>query len=172
MQNPDQWLKIAAATLAVGLVAIVGDSLRERLVNVGDTAPQFAITSDRGTKLSRTDFGGKLLVLNFWATWCPPCVNELPSLNAMARALAAKGIVVVGISIDQDEKAYKAFTQRFKLAFETARDPEANISSEYGTFKIPETYVITPDGKVVEKFISDRDWMDPALLKRLEGYVR
>ncbi len=172
MQNPDQWLKIAAATLAVGLVAIVGDSLRERLVNVGDTAPQFAITSDRGTKLSRTDFGGKLLVLNFWATWCPPCVNELPSLNAMARALAAKGIVVVGISIDQDEKAYKAFTQRFKLSFETARDPEANISSEYGTFKIPETYVITPDGKVVEKFISDRDWMDPALLKRLEGYVR
>ena len=172
MQNPDQWLKIAAATLAVGLVAIVGDSLRERLVNVGDTAPQFAITSDRGTKLSRTDFGGKLLVLNFWATWCPPCVNELPSLNAMARALAAKGIVVVGISIDQDEKAYKAFTQRFKLSFETARDPEANISSEYGTFKIPETYVITPDGKVVEKFISDRDWMEPALLKRLEGYVR
>ena len=66
MQNPDQWLKIAAATLAVGLVAIVGDSLRERLVNVGDTAPQFAITSDRGTKLSRTDFGGKLLVLKCW----------------------------------------------------------------------------------------------------------
>lgn len=172
MQNPDQWLKIAAGTLAVGLVAIVGDSLRERLVNVGDTAPQFAITSDRGTKLSRTEFGGKLLVLNFWATWCPPCVNELPSLNAMARALAPKGVVVVGISIDQDEKAYKAFTQRFKLSFETARDPEANISSEYGTFKIPETYVITSDGKVVEKFISDRDWMDPALLKRLEGYVR
>lgn len=169
---PAKWLKLAAAALTVVLLAVVYDALRERLVNVGDTGPQFAITSDRGTKLTRSDFGGKVLVLNFWATWCPPCISELPSLNAMARTLAPKGVVVVGVSIDQDEKAYKAFVQRFKLSFETARDPEASISSEYGTFKIPETYVIGPDGKVLEKFVSDRDWMDPAILKRLEGYAR
>lgn len=172
MQKTDKWLRIAAGVLALALVAVVADSLRERIVNTGDTAPSFSVTTDRGTKISRADFKGKLLVLNFWATWCPPCISELPSLNAMAKTLAPKGVVVLGISVDHDEKAYKNFLQRFNLAFETTRDGEAAISSEYGTFKYPETYIITPDGKVVEKVIADRNWMEPAILQRLEGYIK
>lgn len=172
MQIPDRWLKISAGVLALALVGLIGDSMRERLVNVGDKAPNFAVTSSRGTQMTRANFGGKLLVLNFWATWCPPCIAELPSLNQMARTLGPKGVVVLGISVDQDKKAYDDFLRRFKLSFEVAHDPAADIASEYGTFKYPETYVITPDGTVVEKFIADRDWMEPALLKRLESHIR
>jgi len=172
MQIPDRWLKISAGVLALALVGLIGDSMRERLVNVGDKAPNFAVTSSRGTQMTRASFGGKLLVLNFWATWCPPCIAELPSLNQMARTLGPKGVVVLGISVDQDKKAYDDFLRRFKLSFEVAHDPSADIASEYGTFKYPETYVITPDGTVVEKFIADRDWMEPALLKRLESHIR
>ena len=76
---------------------------------MGDTAPEFTITTDNGRTVSPPDFGGKLLVLNFWATWCPPCVQEMPSLNQFQKSLADKGVVVLGISVDKDEKAYKAF---------------------------------------------------------------
>jgi peroxiredoxin len=80
----------------------------------------------------------------------------------MARTLAPKGVVVLGISVDQDKKAYDDFLRRFKLSFEVAHDPAADIGPpEYGTFKYPGTYVITPDGTVVGRFLlADRDWME------------
>ena len=70
-------------------------------------------------------------------------------------------MVVVGVSIDKNEAAYRAFVERNQIAFETARDGDARTSASFGTFKFPETYVITPDGTVVEKYISDRDWTSP-----------
>ena len=158
--------------LTLALVAVVASTLRDRLVVAGDSAPDFTVTTDRGQKLSLDNFGGKVLVLNFWATWCPPCISELPSLNAMAGELKDSGVVVLGISVDKDEAAYQRFLKKVKLNFETSRDPKAEISSEYGTFKYPETYVIDREGKVLEKFIADRDWMDPQILARLRGYAR
>ena len=68
------------------------------------------------------NFGGKVLVLNFWASWCPPCVQETPSLSAFAAEYANKGVVVLGISVDKDEKAYRGFLQKFQPAFQTARE--------------------------------------------------
>ncbi len=164
-------LQAGALVLLAGLCFVVADSHRERLVLVGDSAPRFQVTTDKGTKISRTDFGGKLLVINFWATWCPPCVDEMPSLQAMAQQLGPKGVVVLGVSVDKNEASYKRFLQQARIQFETARDPEAGISAEYGTFKYPETYVINRDGKVVQKHIGPRDWMEPGLLKSLESLL-
>jgi len=115
--------------------------------------------------MTPSDFGGKLLVLNFWATWCPPCIEELPSLNAFQQQFAGKGVVVLGISIDKDEKAYHDFLTRARVSFLTARDPEATISHEYGTFKVPETYIIDTKGKVVRKIISNTDWMNERMIQ-------
>ncbi len=168
----DKALRAAILLLTLALVAVVASTLRDRLVVAGDSAPDFSVTTDRGQKVSLDNFGGKVLVLNFWATWCPPCISELPSLNAMAGELKNSGVVVLGISVDKDEAAYQRFLKKVKLNFETSRDPKAEISSEYGTFKYPETYVIDREGKVLEKFIADRDWMDPQILARLRGYAR
>jgi thiol-disulfide isomerase/thioredoxin len=104
------------------------------------------------------DFGGKLLVLNFWATWCPPCIQETPSLNQFAREFSGKGVVVLGISVDRDEKAYRAFLQKYTPAFLTARD--LKIHEDYGTFMYPETYIINAQGKVLLKLAEPEDWMD------------
>ena len=125
------------------------------VTNAGDTAPEFTVTTDDGKTITRDNFGGKLLVLNFWASWCPPCVEETPSLEEFARELGPEGVVVLGISNDRNEKLYRRFIQQFGITFETARDPEANISASYGTFQIPETYLIDRNGKVVEKVISN-----------------
>lgn len=157
--------------LAGALVWIVSGTLEVRIINAGDTAPNFSVVTEQGKTITRSDFGGKLLVLNFWASWCPPCISELPSLNQFAQEYKSQGVVVLGISIDKNERLYKNFLQQRQVAFDTARDPEANISASYGTFQIPETYVIGRDGKVLEKVISDQDWMDPQFLARIKGML-
>jgi len=78
-------LQLGALALLAGLCFVIADSHRERLVSEGDTAPRFQITTDKGKQITRADFGGKILIVNFWATWCPPCVDEMPSLAAMAQ---------------------------------------------------------------------------------------
>jgi peroxiredoxin len=164
-------LQTAALILLLPLGWLIWDSLQERLVGEGDRAPSFQVTTDRGKTITRSEFGGKVLVLNFWATWCPPCIDELPSLNAMAERMGPKGVVVLGVSVDKNEQAYKNFVQRARIQFETARDPDAGISGDYGTYKYPETYVISRDGKVVRKYVGPRDWMSSEVLRDLESQL-
>lgn len=168
----DKALRAGILALTVALVAVVALTLREHVVVAGDSAPGFEIATDSGKKVSIENFGGRLLVLNFWATWCPPCISELPSLNAMATELKSSGVVVLGVSVDKDKEAYEKFLRKVRLNFETARDPEAEISSDYGTTKYPETYIVSRDGKVLEKFIADQNWMSPEILERLRGYAK
>jgi cytochrome c biogenesis protein CcmG/thiol:disulfide interchange protein DsbE len=157
--------------LAAALIWVVSGTLQERITNAGDKAPDFKIVSDSGRTYTRTDFGGKLLVLNFWASWCAPCVEEVPSLDAFQRTMATDGVVVLGVSIDTNEKRYKQFLDRFHVNFPTARDPNADISSSYGTFQIPETYIIDRTGRVREKIISNQNWMDPQFLARVKAML-
>jgi peroxiredoxin len=164
-------IQAAAALLLVGLCFLIADSLRETVVSVGDRAPSFAITTDSGKRITNADFGGKVLVLNFWATWCPPCVDEMPSLQAMAQQLAPKGVVVLGVSVDKNPAAYQRFLRQARITFATARDPQSDISAEYGTFKYPETYVIDSTGRVRQKHIGPRDWLDPELVKSIESLL-
>lgn len=164
-------IQMAALVLLAGLAFVVANSLYERVVAVGDKAPRFTVTTDKGRQLSTSEFGGKVLVVNFWATWCPPCIDELPSLQNLAKELGPKGVVVLGVSVDKNEATYKRFLEQARISFETSRDPEAFISADYGTFKYPETYVIDSTGKVRQKHIGPRDWMEPALIKSIEGLL-
>jgi peroxiredoxin len=164
--------RILLSLLAVLFVAFgwtIHDTFEQRIVDVGDKAPDFAVTTESGRKITHTDFGGKLLVLNFWATWCPPCIEEMPSLNAFAGQMRDDGVVVLGVSIDTNEQAYKRFVQSNRLAFQVARDPGADIPAEYGTFRWPETYVIDRSGKVVRKYIGPKNWMDPQIVKEVRS---
>jgi cytochrome c biogenesis protein CcmG, thiol:disulfide interchange protein DsbE len=110
-------------------------------------------------------------VLNFWATWCPPCVEEMPSLNELARRFEGKGLVVLGVSVDKDENAYRQFLTRMKIAFPTARDPEQKINQEYGTVQYPETYIIDAQGKVIDKIISAVNWTDDKMVNHVQSLL-
>jgi len=167
----DRIFVAAIVLLAAALVWVVSGTLQDRVINAGDTAPDFKIVGDDGRTYTRKDFGGKVLVLNFWASWCAPCVQEAPSLQAFGQELRGDGVVVLGVSIDTNEKRYKQFLQRFRVTFPTARDPEANVSSSYGTFQIPETYVIDRTGKVREKIISNQNWVDPVFVARVKAML-
>src|SRR5690348_13029977 len=159
--NIDRYLRVAIVLLLVTFVYTIYAAIHERVVVAGDTAPEFTITADNGRTVSVPNFGGKLLVLNFWASWCPPCVQETPSLSQFAQQFADKGVVVLAVSVDKDEKAYRAFLQRFHPSFLTARD--FKIHEDYGTFMYPETYFIDAQGKVIRKIAEGADWSDPQL---------
>jgi cytochrome c biogenesis protein CcmG, thiol:disulfide interchange protein DsbE len=171
MQNPkaDRVLRALLFLSFVAFLFVIKDSFRERIVEAGDDAPNFTVTTDTGRTITRTDFGGRVLVLNFFASWCEPCIQELPSLDEFARATKDSGVVVLGVSIDKNEGAYKDFVRRFSPAFPTVRDPEANIPTEFGTFMWPETYVIDRTGKVVRKEIGPKNWMDPQLVNSIRA---
>jgi peroxiredoxin len=159
------------AVLLVALGFVVVDAFRDKVINVGDKAPDFQITADNGRPLARSNFGGRLLVLNFWATWCPPCIEEMPSLDKFQRRLANSGVVVAGVSVDTNERAYRELLRKTNVSFLTARDPEARISSSYGTFKFPETYVIDGKGTVLRKIVGPTDWMAPEMLSYIQSLL-
>ena len=167
----DRILIFSIGVLLVALAGVIAASFREKVISVGDKAPDFSIATDDGRRVSRDDFGGRLLVLNFWATWCPPCIQELPSLNEFQRQLRSSGVVVLGVSVDQNEAAYRAFLQRANVGFLTARDPQAAISAEYGTFKYPETYIISADGRVLQKHIGPEVWTDEKLINSIRALL-
>ena len=141
------------AVLAAGLAVLVYPTLETPLVNPGDASPVFSVKNEQGRTMTPTDFGGRVLVLNFWASWCEPCIQEFGDLNRFAQETAGQGVVVLGVSADRSEKAYKRFLQSYQPSFATSRDPDADIAATFGTFAFPETYVIDKNGKVVKKII-------------------
>ena len=110
-----------------------------------------------------SDFKGKVVVLNFWATWCPPCVEEAPALNHLQQRIASRGGIIIGVSIDDDPEKYEKFLKDFGVPFPTWRDPSSKVMHDYGTIMIPETYIIDRHGRIARKIIGPQRWDSPEL---------
>jgi cytochrome c biogenesis protein CcmG, thiol:disulfide interchange protein DsbE len=130
---------------------------------IGNEAPNFTV-QDADRKVTLADYRGKVVVLNFWATWCPPCVEEMPSLVQMQQRLKDKGVTVLAVSLDADEGAYRKFLKDHAVNLITVRDPDLKSSDLYGTFKYPETYIIDRNGVLQRKFIGAVNWNDPEVV--------
>jgi cytochrome c biogenesis protein CcmG/thiol:disulfide interchange protein DsbE len=148
------------------LHALAGCYSGSRPPRIGTNAPDFTVQdSDRTVTLS--SLRGQVIVLNFWATWCAPCVEEVPSLVEMQRKMKAKGITVVAVSIDVDESAYHRFVKDHGVNLLTVRDPDQKTPKLYGTMGWPETYIIDRDGVMRRKFIGAVDWTEPEVTEFL-----
>ncbi len=133
---------------------------------IGTAAPDFTLQDSQNT-VTLSQFHGQVVVLNFWATWCAPCVEEIPSLVEMQRRMKAKGVTVLAVSVDVDEGAYKQFVKDHNVNLMTVRDPSGKSNGLYGTFKFPETYVIDRNGVMRRKFIGAVDWTEPEITEFL-----
>ncbi len=153
--------------LALSMIAFAtGCYSGSRPPHVGSAAKDFSLRdSDRNVTLAQ--FRGQVLVLNFWATWCPPCEEELPSLMRMQDSLRARGVTVLGVSIDVDGDAYHRFLKQRGVNFLTIRDPEQKIATMYGTAGWPETYIIDRQGVMRRKFVGPVDWTSPEVVDYL-----
>ena len=152
-------LALAAVVFLFGLSGCYSNSRPPR---IGSNAPDFTVQdSDRTVALNQ--FHGQIVVLNFWATWCPPCVEEMPSLVEMQRRMKAKGVTVVAVSIDVDEGAYRQFLRQHGVDLLTVRDPGQKTPGLYGTHGWPETFIIDRNGVMRRKFIGAVDWTEPEI---------
>ena len=145
------------------LLTLSGCYSGSRPSRIGAAAPDFTVRdSDRTVTLSQ--LRGQVVVLNFWATWCPPCLEELPSLVRMQQRMKSHGVIVLAVSVDADENNYRRFLKDHDVNLLSVRDPDQKSSGLYGTFKFPETYVIDRNGVVRRKFIGAVDWTEPEVI--------
>jgi len=155
------------ASIAGATVFFILHSHRPGPVQVGSTAPDFSLPRLDGRNISLRDFRGRVVVLNFWATWCPPCVEEMPSLISFANQMDAQGITVLGVSVDYDTEALGKFVAGSGIRFPILQDRDQKTANRYGTFMYPETYIIDRNGRISEKLIGPKDWQDPGIVGRV-----
>jgi len=129
-------------------------------VKKGDAAPDFSLPTLKGNSARLADYKGKVVFLNFWATWCPPCRDEMPSMEALYKRLQGRAFEMLAVSIDTSgEDVVREFVTEFGLTFPVLLDPKNELSRLYGLTGVPETYIIDGDGVVALKIIGARDWM-------------
>jgi cytochrome c biogenesis protein CcmG/thiol:disulfide interchange protein DsbE len=131
---------------------------------IGKPAPDFTVT-DNGRSIQLSAYRGKVVVLNFWASWCPPCIEEIPSLNQLQHQMPQ--LVVLAVDVDEDPEAYRQFLVEHRVDFTTIRDAQRRSNALYGTVRFPESFVIDRHGQVLRKFISAQDWTSPEILNYL-----
>lgn len=155
------WTALAAACAIV--VAFAMPSYRQGEASIaGKRAKNFTLDLS-GKPGHLSDFRGKVVVLNFWATWCKPCIEETPALNKLQAYIDSRGGVVLGVSVDEDSEAYGRFLKDQKVVF-AADHASWEIAHEYGSFMVPETYIIDRQGRIARKIIGPQQWDSPDML--------
>ncbi|HVN85061.1 MAG TPA: TlpA disulfide reductase family protein [Candidatus Binatia bacterium] len=149
---------VGAAIIAVGLIAATWFGAKPAR-HTGFPAPDFSAADLRGSVQRLSDYRGKIVFLNVWATWCPPCRMEMPSMEQLYRRFKDRDFVMLAVSQDTDgPAAVRALVEQVGVTFPVLIDPDGEVSRRYGVTGYPETFVIDRDGKVIEHFIGPEDW--------------
>lgn len=156
--------KFAVVALAA-FVVLLASCRNSQPAQIGTQAPDFTV-GDGDKTVSLSQLRGKPVVLNFWATWCPPCVEEVPSLVQMQKQMGDK-VVVLAVSTDVDKDGYKKFVEKNMPGMLTVRDGDHKSNSLYGTYAFPETFIIDRQGVIRRKFIGAVNWTSPEIIDYL-----
>lgn len=135
----------------------------------GYTAPDFALPDLEGRVHSLSEYAGNVVFLNVWATWCPPCREEMPSMERLYRQYASQGLVMLAVSEDEGPKdQVEAFVRSLGLSFPILLDPEGKIPKAYGVTGYPETFLIDRSGRIVDHTIGPEHWFSDAARAKIE----
>lgn len=178
MTSRQQWSIVAGIVAVVGLgltaaTRLLSDDLFP--VTIGSTAPTFRAKILGGSQYKTLDdYKGKVVLLNLWATWCEPCLREMPSIERLHRAYGDKGLAVVAVSVDAyaNDDSVRAFAHSLGVTFEVLRDSTMRIADTYQATGYPQTFIIDTERTIRKKWIGDADWNSPgnrALVAQLLG---
>ena len=134
-------------------------------------APDFELPGEDGRTYRLSTYRGSVVVLNFWATWCPPCRYEMPSMERARQKIAGEKIVILAVNVGEDEDTVFAFLARYPVQFPLLLDRQATVVKQYPVVGLPTTYVIDPRGKVTHRAVGSREWDDPELLGQLRALL-
>lgn len=172
---------IIVVLLIAGLAGIVLLQTKDTLVTLsgrkplgkGDPAPHFALPDLEGNMVNLADYKGKVVLLNIWATWCPPCVEEMPSMEKLYQELNDEGFEIVAVSVDASgAKTVLPFMRKHQLTFPALTDTEGTTKLLYHTTGVPESFLIDKDGVIAEKVIGPRNWASPDAIEYIRDLIR
>ena len=132
-------------------------------------APAFELAGPDASIYRLADFKGQPLIVNFWATWCPPCRAEMPSMQRAWEQLQAEGIGMIAINVGEDAETVQAFLEQIPVSFPLPLDTDSKVSQRWPMRGLPTTFVVGPEGRLVYKATGEREWDDPALLEQVRA---
>ena len=136
--------------------------------NAYSKAPDFTLKDANGRSVSLSSQKGKVVLINFWATWCPPCKAEMPSMNKLYNEMKARGFEVIAVSTDNSLSAVKDFLSKNRLDFPILFDENKTVARQYHVFSMPTTFLIDRNGMIVDKFFGEEEWTDADIRKKIE----
>ena len=151
--------------LTASLLPLAACNRGDHPQQIAQPAPDFTVRNG-GQSIRLSQFRGKLVLLNFWATWCAPCIEELPSLQKL-QALRPD-MQVLAVSIDDDPDAYAKFLQQYSINLLSVRDGTQGANLKYGSVRVPETFLVDRQGNIRRKFIGPQDWTGDEILTYLK----
>ena len=130
-------------------------------------APDFNLKGEDGKHYRLSEYRGKVVVMNFWATWCPPCREEMPSMERLWEKVKDKNIVLLGINVGEDADTIFEFTGNYPVSFPLPMDIDGKVIESYPVRGLPTTYIVNPQGMVTHRVIGSREWDDEEMIKQL-----
>ena len=149
------------------------DTAGKQRFKKGVHAPDFTLPDLNGKRVSLADYKGRVVLLNIWATWCAPCVEEMPSMEKLHQELKDEKFVILAVSIDESgAKAVRPFMKKHKLSFPALIDSAGTLNNLYRTTGVPESFIIDKQGRILEEIIGPRDWAAPGALKYFRSLLQ
>lgn len=141
-------------------------------VRVGNMAPDFTLKDLDGNSVTLSDLKGKVVFLNFWATWCPPCRTEMPSMEMLNEVFSTSDFVMLAINVEKEgEKVVPAFLERNPHSFTILLDLEEEVQRSYGVFRFPESFLVDKTGRISKHYIGAYDWSSVQVLKQVKDLL-
>lgn len=162
MKRPWIALLVGASLLGIGLCAAL------RAPRGPVAAPGFVLSDLTGKVVRIEDLRGKVVLLNVWATWCPPCVEEMPTLESLSRRMSGRDFVLLAVSQDELPQKVKPWIESRGFTFPVLLDPRGEVGYRYGVTGYPETFLINRQGFIVHHHVGFRDWTEPAIVSAIE----
>jgi peroxiredoxin len=141
------------------------------VINIGQQAPDFTVKGEDGQPIKLSDYRGKLVFLNFWATWCVPCIEEMPEMETLKNTFKDRKFQMLAVSVDTDWDTVKKFYKEHNLTIPAGLDPGHQISGLYKVFKFPETFLIDANGYVVRHTWSEH-WANPRVVSLVDSLIQ
>ena len=151
----------------IACLSLCGPSFAQKINQEYDPpfpAPHFSLMDLNETVHTLEDYKGKPLIVNFWATWCPPCIEEMPSLERAWQQIEAEGIAMIGVNVGEDFETVFSFTAQMDVSFPLLLDTDTQLTGAWPMTGLPTTYVLNPEGELVYRFIGAKEWDDKTLL--------